>query len=83
MNQGAFSDSVADAYWGYILPETFEDARILILHIRTNPNLGGPSTFCDLEELCQKWIERDPERHGGQPLNKLASGTIDRIQLFE
>lgn len=55
VNLGAFSERVAYAYWGYVLPDAFQEGWLFIQHVRTTPDLGGPETFADLQRLCRKW----------------------------
>jgi Domain of unknown function (DUF4760) len=56
INYNIFSEKVALAYWGDVLPRSFEAAAPLIKYIRTTPDLGTPATYRDLEKLCRKWI---------------------------
>jgi hypothetical protein len=56
VNLGAFSERVAYGYWGYVLPDAFQEGWLFIQCVRTTPDLGGgPETFSDLQKLCRKW----------------------------
>jgi hypothetical protein len=54
VNLGAFSEKVSRDYWGYVLPESWREAELLILHIRQTKGLGSNATYCELEKLVKK-----------------------------
>jgi hypothetical protein len=72
VNKGAFSESVAKAYWGDVLPNAYRKMRAFIRDVRASNDEGGPFTYSDLEQLCDKWSlpeyvgRRTPPRGAGQ-----------------
>jgi Domain of unknown function (DUF4760) len=59
----AFSKSVSYAYWGDIIPNSYQTAKQLIDCIRNTPGQGSAATYVDLEKLAQKWAAKTA---GGQ-----------------
>jgi hypothetical protein len=53
--KGAFSESVALHYWGYVMQDAYNDAVLLINHIRRTPSLGGPDSFTAVQKLSERW----------------------------
>ena len=58
INKGAFSESVSYAYWGDVIPNSYQTARQLINRIRTTSGEGSPATYAELERLAEKWAKR-------------------------
>jgi uncharacterized protein DUF4760 len=55
VNLDAFSERVSRHYWEYVLPDSFFDARLFIMHMRGTPKLGGPKTYIELQKLAERW----------------------------
>jgi hypothetical protein len=53
-----FSKSVSYAYWGDVIPNSYETAKQLIDCIRNTPGQGSAATYVDLEKLAQKWAAK-------------------------
>lgn len=58
VNNGAFSETVSEAYWGDVIPSSFQTAKELIAKIRNNPEEGSQHTYVDLEKLAKKWAAK-------------------------
>src|SRR5215471_12474320 len=56
VNYDAFSESVSQAYWGDVIPKTYQTAKELIDRVRTGE--GSRHTYVDLEELAKKWAPK-------------------------
>ena len=56
VNYDAFSESVSQAYWGDVIPKTYQTAKELIDRVRTGE--GSRHTYMDLEELAKKWAPK-------------------------
>jgi hypothetical protein len=50
-----FSKSVSKAYWGDVIPDSYQAAKQLIDCIRNTPGEGTHLTYVDLEKLAKKW----------------------------
>ena len=61
VNQGAFSERVSLAYWGDVLPASYNRMSALIRDIRSIDGEGGAETYRDLEKLCQRWSRLSAE----------------------
>jgi hypothetical protein len=59
VKKGAFSETVSGAYWGDVIPKTYQAARGMIDRIRNNPEEGSQHTYVDLEKLAKRWEEKD------------------------
>jgi Domain of unknown function (DUF4760) len=55
----AFSKSVSKAYWGDIIPDSYQTAKQLINYIRNTPGEGSRLTYVDLEKLAKRWDAKD------------------------
>jgi hypothetical protein len=55
VNHGAFSEQVSLAYWGDVLPASYNRMCALITDIRSADDEGGAETYRDLEKLCERW----------------------------
>ena len=62
INENVFSERVAYAYWGDVLPWSFRAAEPLIQYVRQRPGEGTPSTYRDLERVARLWTERNARR---------------------
>jgi len=58
IRKGAFSESISYAYWGDIIPNTYQSAKELITNIRKTPGEGLSTTYVDLEELAERWTSK-------------------------
>jgi hypothetical protein len=56
---GAFSESISYAYWGDVIPESYQTAKQLINCIRNTPGEGSRYTYVELEELAKEWEEKE------------------------
>jgi hypothetical protein len=52
VNKGAFSKSVAEAYWGDVIPDAYQTSKQLINNIRTTPGEGSRYTYT------KRWAKR-------------------------
>jgi Domain of unknown function (DUF4760) len=59
INENVFSERVSYAYWGDVLPWSFQAAQPLIQYVRQRQGEGTPSTYRDLERLAKLWGERN------------------------
>jgi hypothetical protein len=57
INNSAFSETVAKAYWGDVIPSCYAKMRMFIQDVRSSDDEGGKDTYCDLEKLCKGWDE--------------------------
>jgi hypothetical protein len=62
INENVFSERVAYAYWGDVLPWSFRAAEPLIQYVRQRPGEGTPSTYRDLERVARLWAGRNAKR---------------------
>jgi hypothetical protein len=62
INERVFSERVAYAYWGDVLPWSFKAAEPLIQYVRQRPGEGTPATYRDLERVAKLWAERNARR---------------------
>jgi uncharacterized protein DUF4760 len=62
INENVFSERVAYAYWGDVLPWSFQAAEPLIQYVRQRPGEGTPSTYRDLEKVAKRWSGRNARR---------------------
>ena len=60
IKEKAFSERISFEFWGHVLPQTLKDARPLIDRIRKIPGEGSKDTYCDLEDLCERWAKKPP-----------------------
>ena len=54
--EGAFSPSVSEAYWGDVIPDTYQTAKEFIDKVRTGER--SRLKYVDLEELAKKWAPK-------------------------
>jgi len=54
----AFSKSVSKAYWGDVIPSSYQTAKQLIDDIRRTPGEGSRYTYIDLEKVAKKWAAK-------------------------
>ena len=62
INENVFSERVAYAYWGDVLPWSFQAAEPLIQYVRQRPGEGTLSTYRDLERVARLWANRNAKR---------------------
>jgi hypothetical protein len=62
INENVFSERVSYAYWGDVLPWSFQAAEPLIQYVRQRQGEGTPSTYRDLESVAKLWAERNARR---------------------
>jgi len=62
INERVFSEEVAYAYWGDVLPWSYQAAEPLIQYVRQRQGEGTPSTYRDLERVAKDWAERNARR---------------------
>jgi hypothetical protein len=62
INENVFSERVSYAYWGDVLPWSFQAAEPLIQYVRQRPGEGTPATYRDLERVARLWAERNARR---------------------
>jgi hypothetical protein len=62
INERVFSERVSYAYWGDVLPWSFQAAEPLIQYVRQRPGEGTPSTYRDLERVARMWAKRNARR---------------------
>jgi len=62
INERVFSEEVAYAYWGDVLPWSYQAAEPLIQYVRQRQGEGTPSTYRDLERVAKMWAERNARR---------------------
>ena len=54
----AFSKGVSKAYWGDVIPSSYQTAKQLIDDIRRTPGEGSRYTYIDLEKVAKKWAAK-------------------------
>jgi len=59
INENVFSERVSYAYWGDVLPWSFQAALPLIQYVRQRSGEGTPSTYRDLERVATLWAKRN------------------------
>jgi Domain of unknown function (DUF4760) len=59
VNRGVFSKRVSYAYWGDVIPNSYQTAKELIKYIRNTPGEGSRHTYVDLEKLAKRWAAED------------------------
>jgi Domain of unknown function (DUF4760) len=59
VNKRAFSKSVSKAYWGDVIPDSYQRTKELIECIRKTPGEGSRLTYVDLEKLAKRWGAKD------------------------
>jgi hypothetical protein len=62
INENVFSERVSYAYWGDVLPWSFQAAEPLIQYVRQRSGEGTPSTYRDLEKVARLWAGRNGRR---------------------
>ena len=62
INENVFSERVSYAYWGDVLPWSFQAAEPLIQYVRQRQGEGTPYTYRDLERVAKLWAERNARR---------------------
>ena len=62
INERVFSEEVAYAYWGDVLPWSYQAAEPLINYVRQRQGEGTPSTYRDLERVAKEWGKRNARR---------------------
>jgi len=62
INENVFSERVSYAYWGDVLPWSYQAAEPLIKYVRQRQGEGTPSTYRDLERVAKDWAERNARR---------------------
>jgi hypothetical protein len=62
INENVFSERVSYAYWGDVLPWSYQAAEPLIQYVRQRPGEGTPSTYRDLERVAKLWAGRNAQR---------------------
>ncbi len=62
INERVFSERVSYAYWGDVLPWSYQMAEPLIQYVRQRPGEGTPATYRDLERVAKEWAERNARR---------------------
>jgi hypothetical protein len=62
INENVFSERVSYAYWGDVLPWSFQAAEPLIQYVRQRQGEGTPATYRDLERVARLWAERNARR---------------------
>jgi hypothetical protein len=60
IREDTFSNRVSFAYWGDVLPQSYQAACPLIERIRVTSGEGTAHTYCDLEWLCERWKSNPP-----------------------
>ena len=65
INENVFSERVAYAYWGDVVPWSFQAAEPLIQYVRQRPGGGTPATYRDLEKVARLWAGRNARRKRG------------------
>ena len=66
INEHVFSERVSYAYWGDVLPWSYQAAEPLIKYVRSRPSEGTPSTYRDLEKVSKKWAKRNARQRRRQ-----------------
>lgn len=51
VNHGAFSETVAKAYWGNVIPDCYEKMYSFIRDVRSSNDEGSSTTYIDLEKI--------------------------------
>jgi len=64
INERVFSERVSYAYWGDVLPWSYQAAEPLIKYVRQRPGDGTSSTYRDLERVATMWAGRNARRRG-------------------
>jgi Domain of unknown function (DUF4760) len=62
INERVFSEEVAYAYWGDVLPWSYQAAEPLIQYVRQRQGEGTPATYRDLERVAKMWADRNAKR---------------------
>jgi hypothetical protein len=62
INERVFSERVSYAYWGDVLPWSYQAAEPLIQYVRQRQGEGTPSTYRDLEHVAKEWAKRNARR---------------------
>lgn len=62
INERVFSERVCYAYWGDVLPWSYQAAEPLIKYVRSIPSEGTSSTYRDLEKVSKEWARRNARR---------------------
>jgi hypothetical protein len=65
INQRVLSERVSYAYWGDVLPWSYQTAEPLIKYVRQRKGDGTASTYRDLEQVAQEWARRNARRRNG------------------
>jgi hypothetical protein len=56
VNYDAFSEIVSEAYWGDVIPKTYQTAKGFIDEVRKGD--GSSLSYKDLEDLAKKWASK-------------------------
>jgi len=62
INERVFSKRVSYAYWGDLLPWSYQAAEPLIKYVRNRPGDGTSTTYRDLEKVAIAWARRNARR---------------------
>jgi hypothetical protein len=62
INERVFSERVSYAYWGDVLPWSYQAAEPLIKYVRQRPGDGTAATYRDLEKVATAWAGRNARR---------------------
>jgi hypothetical protein len=65
INERVLSERVSYAYWGDVLPWSYQAAEPLIKYVRQRKGEGTASTYQDLEKVSQEWARRNARRRQG------------------
>jgi Domain of unknown function (DUF4760) len=65
INERVLSERVSYAYWGDVLPRSYQAAEPLIKYVRKRPGEGTSSTYRDLEKVSQAWAKRNARQRPG------------------
>src|SRR5262249_50823248 len=66
INERVFSERVSYAYWGDVLPWSYQAAEPLIKYVGNRPGDGPSSTYRDLEKVAAVWARRNARRRRRQ-----------------
>ena len=66
ISERIFSERIAYAYWGDVLPWSYQATEPLIKYVRSTPGEGTPSTYLDLEKISKRWAKRNARQRRRQ-----------------
>jgi hypothetical protein len=69
VRHGAFSERLSFAYWGDVLPASYNETQDLIREIRVTPGEGTRDSLSDLEWLCKRWADEQHTSRINKPLS--------------